>query len=208
MLQELLFVVEWRSGASRECTYDIMSKKNNDSKNNGWSNLVAVQNDWSKSNGKRLCPKPKLDIQRNHLSQSSTSKPGQVPTTSEGGPSGRGGTFKRNNSMPTPSKSSPLKEYGEGFVDKGQEEFEAEEAIRLVQALELQMAESQAQQNAASTSSNQPTKKVVFGNNGSSGFENPFDEELAPDVIEECMALASQVSSNHQLCLPFLFVIE
>lgn len=164
----------------------MTDRKGNESKS-GWNNWAQKKNDWNMGNVKR----PKLDIHKNQLSQSSISK-----STGPSSASGRGG-FRRTSSMPSTSKSSPQKDAFDGF-DPIQEEFDIEEAKAAVEAavaaeaLELQ---SQVEQSAQpSTSKNLPVPKVEYKNNGSSGFENLFiDEgEIAEEDIEDCMLKASQ----------------
>lgn len=104
----------------------------------------------------------------------------------------------------------------DGFMDIVQEEFDANEAKALAQAaaaIELEMAQSNQlcskstakESNIPSTSSKPPVKAADYRNNGSSGFDILFSEELADEDVEECMLLASQVKFNELLLLFFLF---
>ncbi|XP_026293946.1 uncharacterized protein LOC113218022 isoform X2 [Frankliniella occidentalis] len=163
----------------------------------GWSDWQNKKNDWD------ISKRPKLDIHKNNLSQSSSA------STSSGNKStlpisaGRGGSFKRTNSMPSSSHSSPQKDLQDGFVDINQEEFDAIEAKALAEAaaaIELQIAQSQQIEtfNAGVKAKAMPLPPVDFRNNGSSNFENLFTEEIAEEDVEECMALASQEIQSSQ----------
>ncbi|XP_034255206.1 uncharacterized protein LOC117653550 isoform X2 [Thrips palmi] len=162
----------------------MSDKKSNDSKSNGWNDWANKKNDWNISNSKR----PKLDIHKNHLSQTSSNSKNTLQAGTSTGP-GRSGSFRRTNSLPTSSSTSPQKD-----VPVNQEEFDAMEAIAMAEAaaaIELEMAKKD-QRNLPSTSSKNPLDKVDFKKNGSSGFEILFCEEIAEEDVEECMLLASQ----------------
>lgn len=170
-----------------------MSDKRPNDKSHGWNEWAQKKNDFNISNSKR----PKLDIHKNHLSQSSSNSKNTVQSTVTA--TGRSGSFRRTNSLPVSpvsSNSSPNKDVAGKFVDATQEEFDAMEAKAMAEAaaaIELEMAQSGAlEPNMPSSSRKNHLNKVDLKKNGSSGFEVLFSEEIAEEDIEECMLLASQ----------------
>ena len=200
-----LYLFQGRQGFPPFTSLILMSdNKKIEVKNRGWNEWANKKNDWNISNSKR----PKLDIYKNHLSQSSSVC---KPEVSKQVPAGRGGSFRRTNSLPTKTNGSPMKE--DGFLDV-QEEFDAMEAKVMAEAaaaIEKEMAQNTqtcakpraTEHSNPSTSSKPPVKAADYRNNGSSGFDVLFAEELAEEDIEECMLLASQVQINVFLLLMF-----